>query len=54
MLKRKRFKRSTVGRIRMFFKQQHYKAVKNYAYFFCESTVVNVLNFLYAVILKHY
>ena len=54
MLKKKRFGRSTVGRIIMFFQKKPYKAYKNYCEYYNNSIILelNLLSFYKK--LEHY
>lgn len=54
MLKKKRFGRSTVGRIMMFFQKKPYKAYKNYCEYFTKYAIVQLNSVVFSKKLEHY
>lgn len=54
MLKKKRFGRSTVGRIMMFFQKKPYKAYNNYCEYFTKYAIVQLTSVVFSKKLEHY
>lgn len=54
MLKKKRFRRNTTGKINMFFSKYPYSGLNNYAYKFPSSLVSEIVDYHFITKVQHY